>query len=77
MDAGQQRDQDGERDADVDQGEEGPEPPRRPVEGREDGGVAEGEALADPEVDDEAEHPGPVGILAYEGAEQQAAGPAG
>src|SRR5215204_2264826 len=70
MDAGEQRDEQRQRDRDVQEAECAPEPPRR-LEHREDDGIAEREPLADDEVDEEPCDAGAVRILGDDGAEDQ------
>ena len=78
MDAGQQRDEHGERDGGVQQARRGrPSHQVARAEQGEAGGVAEGEPFADGEVDEESGDPGPVGVFGDDGAEQQRAGRGG
>ncbi len=71
MDANQQGHEHGEGDSDVQQTQQGAQPPGRDAEQREGGGVAESEALPHGEVDDKPSDPCPVGVFGDQGAEDE------
>jgi hypothetical protein len=71
MDAGQQRQEHGERDRDVERAEQTAEPPGGAMHQGECRGVAEGEHLTGGEVDEEPGDPRPVRVGGDERAEHQ------
>ena len=71
VDTRKQRQNHRQRDPDVHNPEQRPDPPGRAVQQRERGRVAEGETLPGAEVEEEPDDPGPVGIPGDEGPEHQ------